>query len=578
MTQGEPNGGRAEGWYEHFVDRLLPSSMSADERPRARLFVKAWLPVLPFCLVSGAWFASTASWGMVLTLSVAFALGVTMLGLLRATGRLALVAHGSLLIGTLLFAGSGLTQTPPDPTAPTVVVVIPLAAAFVLGTRAGWIWLVIASGIVVAALVLVSHGVSLPYRDEFPLVTQTLNFVYAMIIVLVFAQSADQMRARMIDEQRAAARTKSRFLANISHEIRTPMHGVLGMTDELLDDAGLSAPTKERIAVIQRSGQQLVTLINDLLDLSKIEAGKLSLLPASTDLRQLVGDVEALFQPLADKKGLSFVAVVSGEAPRWVSVDGVRLKQVLTNLVNNAVKFTEAGEVRVSVTCVSAAPLRLAFEVRDTGVGIPPELLPRLFTAFEQGDPSTTRRYGGTGLGLALSKQLVALLGGTLTVVSMPGRGTTFAFELDVRVAEPPPERAPLPLPRSTPLDVLVVDDNPINRRVAEGLLQRAGYRVQSVTNGQEALDALQRTPFAAVLMDCHMPVMDGFEATERIRRLASPVAQTPVIALTASASSEDREACRRAGMNECLAKPVSYAELVRVLGELADASRTPPH
>ncbi|MDX2009100.1 MAG: ATP-binding protein [Myxococcaceae bacterium] len=577
MRQHEPSGSRAPGWYDGFVERLLPSSMSSDELPRARLFVKAWLPVLPFCLIAGAWFTTTASWGMVTTLSAAFVLGLGMLWLLRVTGRLNLVAHTSLLIGTLLFAGSGLTQTPPDPTAPTVVVVIPLAAAFVLGTRAGWAWLVIASGIVVGALFLVSLGVSLPYRDEFPLVTQTLNFVYAMIIVLVFAQSADQMRARVIEEQRAAARTKSRFLANISHEIRTPMHGVLGMTDELLGDDALPSSAKERIAVIQRSGQQLVTLINDLLDLSKIEAGKLSLLPTATDLRQLVGDVAALFEPLADKKGLAFVATVADDAPQWIAVDGVRLKQVLTNLVNNAVKFTEQGEVRLAVTCASNAPLRLRFEVRDTGVGISRELLPRLFTAFEQGDPSTTRRYEGTGLGLALSKQLVALLGGQLTVISVPGRGATFGFELDVRGAEEPAERAWRPPALTTPLDVLVVDDNAVNRRVAEGLLQRAGYRVQSVTNGQEALDALQRTPFAAVLMDCHMPVMDGFEATERIRRLDSPLAQTPVIALTASASSEDREACRRAGMNECLAKPVSYSELVRVLGELSGPPRQPP-
>jgi signal transduction histidine kinase/CheY-like chemotaxis protein len=565
MTE-EPNGGRGSGWYDRFVEQFVPRSMSADEMPRARLFVKAWVPVLPFCVLAGAWFASTRSWGMVAMLVAGFVLGLLMLAVLRSTGKLTLAAHGSLLIGTLLFAGSGLTQTPPDPTAPTVVTVIPLLAAFVLGRRAGWTWLVIASGIVVGTLYLVSHGVSLPYRDEFPLVTQTLNCVYAMIIVLVFAQSADQMRARVIDEQRAAARTKSRFLANISHEIRTPMHGVLGMTEELLGDEALQASVKERIGVIQRSGQQMVTLINDLLDLTKIEAGKLALIAAPIDLRQLVGDVAALFEPLADKKGLTFVVSLGDDVPGWITIDGVRLKQVLTNLVNNAVKFTERGEVRVSVT---RAPAGLRFEVRDTGVGISPDALPRLFTAFEQGDASTTRRYGGTGLGLALSKQLVSLLGGELTVASSRGHGSTFAFEARLVPALPPAERAAVPLPPLTSLEVLVVDDNPINRRVAEGLLHKAGYSAISVTNGQEALEALQRAPFAAVLMDCHMPVMDGFEATEHIRRLPSPLAQTPVIALTASASSEDREACQRAGMNECLAKPVVFNELVRVLAEV---------
>jgi signal transduction histidine kinase/ActR/RegA family two-component response regulator len=554
------------------VDRLVPASMSAEERPRAQLFVKAWLPVLPFCLIAGGYFATTASWGMVCVLAAGFGLGLLMLAVLRWTGRLALAAHGSLLIGTLLFAGSGLTQTPPDPTAPTVVVVIPLSAAFVLGTRAGWTWLVLASGIVVGTLYLVSHGVSLPYRDEFPLVTQTLNFVYAMIVVLVFAQSADQMRARVIEEQRASARTKSRFLANISHEIRTPMHGVLGMTDELLQDDVLPAPVKERIAVIQRSGQQMVSLINDLLDLTKIEAGKLSVTPIATDVPQLVGDIVALFEALADKKGLSFTATVADDVPRWIAVDGVRLKQVLTNLVNNAVKFTEAGAVALSVSRTSSG---LRFEVRDTGIGIAPEVLPRLFTAFEQGDPSTTRRYGGTGLGLALSRQLVSLLGGELTVVSTLGRGSAFSFGLSlVPATEPRSAQAPTTSTTSPRLEVLVVDDNPINRRVAEGLLQRAGYVTRSVSNGQEALEALQRAPPAAILMDCHMPVMDGFEATERIRRLPSPLAQTPVIALTASASSEDRDACHRAGMNGCLVKPVSFPDLVRVLATVTRSAQ----
>jgi CheY-like chemotaxis protein/transcriptional regulator with XRE-family HTH domain len=289
----------------------------------------------------------------------------------------------------------------------------------------------------------------------------------------------------------------------------------------------------------------------------KIEAGKLTLVPTPTDLRQLVGDVAALFESLADKKGLSFVASYSDDVPAWITVDGVRLKQVLTNLVNNAVKFTDRGEVRVSVT---RAETGLRFEVRDTGVGISPDALPRLFNAFEQGDPSTTRRYGGTGLGLALSKQLVSLLGGELTVASSPGHGSTFAFEVRLVPAVPPLERAVVPLRPSTSLEVLVVDDNPINRRVAEGLLHKAGYSSLGVTNGREALEALQRASFAAVLMDCHMPVMDGFEATEHIRRLPAPLAHTPVIALTASASSEDREACQRAGMNECLSKPVAFS------------------
>jgi len=556
----------SQGWnrYDRFVERFIPQGLSAEELPRARLFVTAWLPVFPFCVLAGIWFALTGSWGMVAALIVGFSLGLLMIWLLKATRSLPIAAHGSLVVGSLLFALSGLTQTPPDPTAPTVLVVVPLSAAFVLGRRAGWIWLALSIVIVTVTLVLVSRGVSLPYRDEQPVVTQVLNFVYAMIVVLVFARSADQMRARVIEEQQAAAKTKSRFLANISHEIRTPMHGVLGMTEELLATHELTPELEERIAIIQRSGHQMVSLINDLLDLTKIDAGKLSLTPTPTDVRQVVGDVAALFTPLAARKDLDFRTVIDPTVPIWINTDTLRLKQVLTNLVSNAVKFTETGGVKLDARMVKS---QLVCEVEDTGVGIDAEVLPRLFTAFEQGDPSSTRRHGGTGLGLALSRQLVSLLGGSLTVESTKGRGSTFRISMPGVAALPNGAAAPRPASAPTArLTVLVVDDNPINRRVAEGLLSRAGHDVKSAANGQEALDAMAVTAVDAVLMDCHMPVMDGFEATERIRRLDSPRSRTPIIAVTASASAEDREACQRAGMNGFLAKPVSFNELVEAL------------
>ncbi|MDP3502192.1 MAG: response regulator [Myxococcales bacterium] len=574
MSHGDLPAVSSQRWnrYDRFVERFIPDGLSAEELPRARLFVTAWLPVFPFCVLAGAWFALTRSWGMVGALTAGFWLGLLMLWLLKATRSLPLAAHGSLLVGSLLFAVSGLTQTPPDPTAPTVLVVVPLSAAFVLGRRAGWIWLGLSIVIVTVTLVLVSRGVSLPYRDEQPVVTQVLNFVYAMIVVLVFARSADQMRARVIEEQQAAAKTKSRFLANISHEIRTPMHGVLGMTEELLATHALTPELAERIAIIQRSGHQMVSLINDLLDLTKIDAGKLSLTSGPTDVRLVVGDVAALFTPLAARKDLDFQTVIEPAVPIWISTDSLRLKQVLTNLVSNAVKFTETGGVKLEARLVDGA---LLFQVTDTGVGITAEVLPRLFSAFEQGDPSSTRRHGGTGLGLALSRQLVSLLGGALTVESTKGQGSSFRITMPVVAAEGSEVAATLPSPRpAARLTVLVVDDNPINRRVAEGLLSRAGHDVRSAANGQEAIDAIAATPIDAVLMDCHMPVMDGFEATERIRRLDSPRAQTPIIAVTASASAEDREACQRAGMNGFLAKPVSFNELVEALAAVTPSAR----
>ncbi len=558
--------------FDRLVEQVTPAGLDADEAPRARLMVTAWLPVFPFCLLTASYFAVTASWGMVATLAAAFLLGVVMLAMLRRTRRTSLPAHGSLVVGAMLFAVSGLTQTPPDPTAPTVLVVIPLAASLVFSPRVAWVYLGYCSVLVVATLLAVSRGIALPYHDAVPVVTQAFNFIYAMIIVLVFARAADQMRLRVIEEQQASARTKSRFLANISHEIRTPMHGVLGMTDELLANE-LPPDAKERIGVIQRSGQHMVSLINDLLDLTKIEAGKLTLAPSPTDLRELVSDVAALFAPLAARKGLTFACDVDEAVPAWVSLDGARLKQVLTNLVSNAVKFTERGNVSLRLSVAGLEPLLVRFEITDSGVGIRPEVLPRLFTAFEQGDPSTTRQHGGTGLGLALSRQIVGLLRGALEIESTVGKGSRFFFSLPMPIAQAPELTSPLlGLSLDTPLTVLVVDDNAVNRRVAEGLLQRAGYSVRSVTNGQEALDAIVAGPVDAVLMDCHMPIMDGFEATERIRKLDSPRSRTPIIALTASASTEDREACHRAGMNDCLAKPVSYNELVRAIAGVTKA------
>jgi signal transduction histidine kinase/CheY-like chemotaxis protein len=555
------------GWFERLVERLVPPGLTGPDATAGRLFVRAWLPVFPFSAISIGVFALTSSWGMVVALVASLLLGVVTLGLFSRTGRLALPAHLSLTLGSLLFASSGLMQTPPDPTAPTVLVVIPLAAAFVLGPRWAWAYLGYSLVVVIAELALAAAGVTMHWEDKAPLVTQALNYVFALTVVLLLVRSADQLRVKVITEQQAAAATKSRFLANIGHEIRTPMNGVLGMTEELLASPEVPPETKERIAVIQRSGQHMVALLNDLLDLSRIEAGKLAPSPRPLELRRLVDDVAALFGPLAARKGVRFETGCDEDVPRWLSVDGARLQQVLTNLVSNAVKFTDRGAISLRVG--RSGDAALTFSVADTGVGIEPAELPKLFAAFEQAD-SSTRRHEGSGLGLALSKQLVALLGGDLTVESTPGAGTTFRFTLPFTPAEAPANLEERP--SGGRLTVLVVDDNPLNRRVAEGLLHRAGHEVQSAANGLEALAVLERGHVDAILMDCHMPVMDGFEATERIRQLRPPSGETPIIAVTASASADDLEACQRSGMNAWLAKPVSYAELLSALERVTRA------
>jgi CheY-like chemotaxis protein len=345
------------------------------------------------------------------------------------------------------------------------------------------------------------------------------------------------------------------------------MNGVLGMIEVLLHGQP-TTEQREQLGLAHRSGEALVSLINDLLDMSKIEAGKLEVVPGDFALRALLSDVQHLFSPLAEQKNLALELEVAPAVPEQIRGDALRLRQVLANLVNNGLKFTAAGKVTIAVSAPVAG--RVRFSVSDTGIGIPADVLPRLMVPFAQADASTTRRYGGTGLGLALSRELVALMGGTLSVQTEPGRGTCFSFELPFEAARAPltqPGAPAKPAPsHAARLPVLVVDDNPINLRVATSLVERAGFPTRTATNGREALELMQRERFGLVLMDCHMPEMDGYETTERLRAMPGPLAKIPVVALTASAMPEDLERCRLAGMNECLTKPIAYDALAEML------------
>jgi CheY-like chemotaxis protein/anti-sigma regulatory factor (Ser/Thr protein kinase) len=281
--------------------------------------------------------------------------------------------------------------------------------------------------------------------------------------------------------------------------------------------------------------------------------------------------LKALFEPGARAKGLTFVLHRPTTLPRAVRGDEMRLRQVLTNLISNAVKFTSRGQVSVSV---EAQNEQYTFSVKDSGIGISAAAMPRLFTAFVQAEAGTTRRFGGTGLGLVLSRELVSLMGSTLVVKSEEGVGTELTFS----IALPPSvgallEHEPTKTSaheRAPALPVLVVDDNPINLKVACGLVQKAGYATLTATNGAQALEMVQRQPVCLVLMDCHMPVMDGFEATEKIRSLDGDIAMVPIIALTASAMPEELERCRQSGMNDCLIKPVTLDQLTRTLQQVS--------
>jgi PAS domain S-box-containing protein len=370
------------------------------------------------------------------------------------------------------------------------------------------------------------------------------------------------------DQALEASRLKSEFLATMSHEIRTPMNGVIGMT-ALLRDTPLTATQYDYVRTSESSGNSLLTILNDILDYSKIEAGRIELEVAPFDLRECVNDAFDLFAANARGKNIHLDSTIAAGVPDWVAGDATRLRQILANLLGNAIKFTDAGEVKVSLDAeppdTTTSHQRLTFAVSDTGIGIPPEGMERLFKSFSQVDASMTRRFGGTGLGLAISKRLAELMGGTIWVESQPGRGSTFYFTVLVEPRAAPKRAVPrsssaevdATLGQRCPLRVLVAEDNPVNQRVATLLLHRLGYRATTVGNGLEALTALELADYDAILMDVEMPEIDGCEATRQIRAQRQASDRPWIIALTAGAMPEDRERALAAGMNDFLTKPV---------------------
>lgn len=501
------------------------------------------------------------------------------LQMLRRDVRVELLVLVFMTLGSLLPAGMAVAAGHEGITSLFWIALAPQLTLSLAGQRMAAIILVL-DAFLIAVCFFIMHRVDyVPLIDVEgaiggPIVAMVGALVSYFVLILTYERETEanilELEASNTELAHAraradsASRAKSEFLATMSHEIRTPLNGVLGMTAVMLGDGGLTPPVREGLFTIQQSGATLLAVLNDILDFSKIESGKLELERAPIDLRADLAAVASLLDGVAKDRHNAFEVSVADEVPTWLVGDPVRVRQVVLNLASNALKFTTSGRVTVSARAVDG---QLQLLVADTGIGMTQEVLQRLFRPFSQADASTTRRYGGTGLGLAIVQRLVEAMRGTVTATSAPGQGSVFTVTLPLERTEAPPVKHEKSSTIGRRLRVLVAEDNAINQRVALRLLEQLGHQVVVASNGLEALTEVDAQTFDAVLMDCHMPVMDGFETTRALRARSKHL---PIFALTASSLPEERARCLECGMDDVLTKPVRRDDLEALLSRVA--------